>query len=181
MQLVSYTLSALKRQIISQWSLGLPPPFPLFSPLPLFLSPSPSLPLPLSLSSSPSLPLLFSPPLLPLGAYVVQALAERLDQLLRDPPNYGQGKECNCVLLLLAFLYNYKVRCTQLCSYIWQLQGSKVKKYVLGSMVNIPSIYTYAFADDSQRWYQNVIASVGDSLCSGTLLVMEWLAVQFGF
>lgn len=147
MQVVSYwlaILSALKRQIISQWSLGLPPPFPLF---------------PLSLSSSPPLPLLFFPPLLPLGAYVVQALAERLDQLLRDPPNYGQGKECNCVLLLLAFLYNYKVR---LCSYIRQLQGSKVKTYVLGSMVNIPSICTYAFVDDSQRWYQNMIASVAD-------------------
>ena len=40
---------------------------------------------------------------------MVQALAKKLDELLGDPPNYGRGKECDCVLLLLAHLYNYKV------------------------------------------------------------------------
>ena len=44
------------------------------------------------------------------GAYVVQAFAKKLDELLHQPPDYGSGRECDCVLLLLAHLYNYKVR-----------------------------------------------------------------------
>lgn len=40
---------------------------------------------------------------------MVQTLAEKLDELLGDSPNYGRGKECNCVVLILAHLYNYKV------------------------------------------------------------------------
>ena len=46
-------------------------------------------------------------PLAP-GAHVVQALAERFDQLFSSPA--GSGKECNCVLQLLSFLYNFKVK-----------------------------------------------------------------------
>ena len=43
------------------------------------------------------------------GAYMVQRLAQKLDQLLSQPPDYGRGKECNCVLLLIAYLYTFKV------------------------------------------------------------------------
>ena len=38
------------------------------------------------------------------GAHVVQALAEKLDQLLSSPAT-GSGNECNCVLQLL---YNFR-------------------------------------------------------------------------
>jgi nucleolar MIF4G domain-containing protein 1 len=43
------------------------------------------------------------------GAYVVQTLAQKLDSLLSQSPNYGRGKECDCVMLLMASLYNFKV------------------------------------------------------------------------
>ena len=43
------------------------------------------------------------------GAHVVQSLAQKLGALLGDKPNYGRGKECDCVVLLLAHLYNYRV------------------------------------------------------------------------
>ena len=43
------------------------------------------------------------------GAHVVQSLAKKLGSLLGDGPNYGAGKECDCVLLMLAHLYNYRV------------------------------------------------------------------------
>ena len=46
------------------------------------------------------------------GAHVVQSLAMKLGLLLGDGPNYGIGKECDCVVLMLAHLYNYRV-----CSY----------------------------------------------------------------
>ena len=46
------------------------------------------------------------------GAHVVQSLAKKLGLLLGDGPNYGIGKECDCVVLMLAHLYNYRV-----CSY----------------------------------------------------------------
>ena len=55
--------------------------------------------------TSPSLPL--SHPTK--GAYLVQKLAQKLESLLSQPPNYGQGKECNCVVLLMANLYTFKV------------------------------------------------------------------------
>lgn len=41
---------------------------------------------------------------------MVQSLAQKLGALLGDQPNYGRGKECDCVVLLLAHLYNYRVR-----------------------------------------------------------------------
>ena len=40
---------------------------------------------------------------------MVQSLAVKLDELLKDGQNYGRGKECDCVVLLLAHLYNYRV------------------------------------------------------------------------
>ena len=40
---------------------------------------------------------------------MVQSLAKKLGSLLGDGPNYGAGKECDCVLLMLAHLYNYRV------------------------------------------------------------------------
>lgn len=43
------------------------------------------------------------------GAHVVQSLAKKLGSLLGDGPNYGAGKECDCILLMLAHLYNYRV------------------------------------------------------------------------
>ena len=44
------------------------------------------------------------------GAHLVQSLAQKLGSLLGNKPNYGRGKECDCVVLLLAHLYNYRVR-----------------------------------------------------------------------
>ena len=46
------------------------------------------------------------------GAYFIQALAERLDQLLGNP--LKSGKQSNCVILLFSHLYNYRV-CVFLC------------------------------------------------------------------
>ncbi|CAI8022832.1 Nucleolar MIF4G domain-containing protein 1 [Geodia barretti] len=43
------------------------------------------------------------------GAYLVQKLAQKLESLLSQPPNYGQGKECDCIVLLMANLYTLKI------------------------------------------------------------------------
>lgn len=43
------------------------------------------------------------------GAHVIQVLAKKLSCLLSLPPSYGQGKECDCVLMLIGHLYNFKV------------------------------------------------------------------------
>ena len=43
------------------------------------------------------------------GAYLVQKLAQKLDTFLSESPNYGRGKECDCVLLLIGHLYTFKV------------------------------------------------------------------------
>lgn len=43
------------------------------------------------------------------GAYFVQVLAKKLDELLKMPPEYGVGKECNCAISLFSHLYNFKV------------------------------------------------------------------------
>ena len=48
------------------------------------------------------------------GAYFIQALAERLDQLLGNP--LKSGKQSNCVILLFSHLYNYRV-CVCFC--VW--------------------------------------------------------------
>ena len=40
---------------------------------------------------------------------MVQGLTKKLGLLLGDPPDYGRGKECDCVVLMLAHLYNYRV------------------------------------------------------------------------
>ncbi len=44
-----------------------------------------------------------------LGAHVVQSLVMRLDPLLRGGGGREGGKEADCLLLLLAHLYNYRV------------------------------------------------------------------------
>ena len=44
------------------------------------------------------------------GAFVVQRLAQRLDALLEDSPHTHSTKECSCVLMVIAFLYCYRVR-----------------------------------------------------------------------
>ena len=45
------------------------------------------------------------------GAFFVERLAERFDNLHRDgKEDYGQGKECLNVVSLFAHLYNFKVR-----------------------------------------------------------------------
>ena len=43
------------------------------------------------------------------GAYFLQSLAEKFSELHSDSPNYGRGKECDCVILLFSHLYNFKV------------------------------------------------------------------------
>ncbi|XP_014669314.1 PREDICTED: nucleolar MIF4G domain-containing protein 1-like [Priapulus caudatus] len=43
------------------------------------------------------------------GAYFLQMLAKRFDELYSQGENYGQGKECDNVLTLFANLYNFKV------------------------------------------------------------------------
>lgn len=43
------------------------------------------------------------------GASVIEVLVCKLDSLLSLSPNYGNGKECDCLLLLLTHLYNFKV------------------------------------------------------------------------
>ena len=43
------------------------------------------------------------------GAFFLQELANMFNALYNTPPNYGPGKQCDCVLLLFAQLYNFKV------------------------------------------------------------------------
>ena len=43
------------------------------------------------------------------GASVTEVLVCKLDSLLSLSPNYGNGKECDCLVLLLTHLYNFKV------------------------------------------------------------------------
>ena len=47
------------------------------------------------------------------GAYFLQSLAEKFRELHCNGPNYGQGKECDCVILLFSHLYNFKVSSSQ--------------------------------------------------------------------
>ena len=43
------------------------------------------------------------------GASVTEVLVCKLDSLLSLSPSYGNGKECDCLILLLTHLYNFKV------------------------------------------------------------------------
>ncbi|KAL5483805.1 hypothetical protein EMCRGX_G020220 [Ephydatia muelleri] len=65
------------------------------------------------------------------GAYFVQALAKKLDELLKMPPNYGAGKECNCAIALFAHLYNFKViHCALIYDIIRRLVSTFTEKDV---------------------------------------------------
>ena len=96
------------------------------------------------------------------GAYVIQALAQKLSKLLGDLPNYGQGKECDCVVLLIAHLYNFKVgevdwmrgiliivhvsqviHCLLIYDIIWKLVESFTERDVELLLLLLKSAYTY--------------------------------------
>ena len=51
-----------------------------------------------------------------IGAYFIQALAEKLNQLLEDP--LKTDKQSNCAILLFSHLYNYRV---SVCHHLWSL------------------------------------------------------------
>ncbi|XP_054712602.1 nucleolar MIF4G domain-containing protein 1-like isoform X2 [Uloborus diversus] len=56
-----------------------------------------------------------------IGAYFLQHLVEKLDALFKLEPDYGDGKECNNVLIFLSHLYNFKVTHSTLIFDIFQL------------------------------------------------------------
>ncbi|KAG1656332.1 Nucleolar MIF4G domain-containing protein 1 [Nymphon striatum] len=56
------------------------------------------------------------------GAFVVQAIADRFNALLSENENHGEGKECDNLLHLLAQIYNFKViHCTLVCDILKKL------------------------------------------------------------
>ncbi|GFY79365.1 nucleolar MIF4G domain-containing protein 1 [Trichonephila inaurata madagascariensis] len=44
-----------------------------------------------------------------IGAYFLQNIVQKLGTLFKDSNNYGEGKECNNLLIFLSHLYNFKV------------------------------------------------------------------------
>ena len=72
-----------------------------------------------------------------IGAYFVQALAKKLDELLKMPPNYGAGKECNCAIALFAHLYNFKVG-PVLIKVLIKVSGERKKKFIWRIRALIP-------------------------------------------
>ncbi|XP_042902712.1 nucleolar MIF4G domain-containing protein 1 [Parasteatoda tepidariorum] len=56
-----------------------------------------------------------------IGAFFLQKIVERLDVLLKSSENYGEGKECNNLIVFLSHLYNFKVTHSTLIFDIFEL------------------------------------------------------------